>query len=456
VCHLDRARPPAAPSIGGPVFTLTYLRRELQHRSRQAMLVAAGLAVGVGLVITLTATSNAVGSAQTAVLSTLNGIGTDITATAKPPANGDSSDTTTGAANAGDASSPGLSVAGGAVVDASTVDAVARLVHVAKVADSLVLSEISPPPAGTAAIPTTTRIDGIDVARLGLGPYTSATLRSGRSLSPSDATSHNTVIDTRYAADHHLDVGSTLTIAGTRLTTVGIVDQPAGNGAASIYLPLAAAQQLPAGQNSHTLVGKVSTIYISATAAGDIGAVETELTALLPSATVTSSRDLADAVSGSLAAATKLAHELGTWLTVGVLLTTAAAASLFTLASVTRRTRELGTLKALGWTARRIIIQIMAESAAVGLAGAALGVAVGYAGIAVVNAAAPTLTATVDHGTAIGTGPHTIAVHLNAHTNPGTIATATVLAFTAALIGGALAARRITRLQPAHALTEIE
>jgi hypothetical protein len=79
----------------------------------------------------------------------------------------------------------------------------------------------------------------------------------------------------------------------------------------------------------------VSTVYISATAAADIGAVETELAALLPSATVTSSRDLADAVSGSLVAATKLAHELGTWLTVGVLLATVAAASLFTLASVT-------------------------------------------------------------------------------------------------------------------------
>jgi ABC-type lipoprotein release transport system permease subunit len=47
-------------------------------------------------------------------------------------------------------------------------------------------------------------------------------------------------------------------------------------------------------------------------------------------------------------------------------------------------------------------------------------------------------------------------VPLNAHSNPGAIATATVLAFTEALIAGALAAWRITRLQPAHALTAIE
>jgi len=437
------------------VFVLTYLRRELQHRSGQAMLVAAGLAAGVGLVMTTTAASTGVANAQAAVLRTLNGIGTDITVTAAASdAGGDNPASGSGAGATG-ASSTGLSVAGGAVLDGSTVDAIARLAHVAKVADSLVLTQIRQPSRGSAAIPTT-RIDGIDVTRLGLGPYTSATLRSGRSLAPSDATSHNAVIDTQYAAGQHLDVGSAITIAGTRFTIVGMVNQPAGSGAASIYLPLAAAQRLPAGQHSTTLAGKVSTIYVSATAAADIGAVETELAALLPSATVTSSRNLADAVSGSLATATKLAHELGTWLTVGVLLATIAAASLFALASVTRRTRELGTLKAIGWTGRRIITQLIAESAAVGLTGAALGVAVGYAGIAVVNAVAPTLTATAGHGAGTGTSPHTVAVHLDAHTTPGTIAAATLLALTAALIAGALAAWRTTRLQPAHALTEIE
>jgi putative ABC transport system permease protein len=435
------------------VFVLTYLRRELQHRSRQATLVAAGLAVGIGLALTTTATAAAVGNAQRAVLHALAGIGTDITVTAKPASVDHGS---AGAAHTGNASTTGLSVNGGAVVSASTVEAIARLAHVDGVADSLVLAEITPPPSGTAAIPTTTRIDGIDVTRLGLGPYAAATLRSGRSLSMSDAHTRVAVIDTRYANAHHLDVGSTITIAGTPFTAAGIVDQPAGNGAAGIYLPLAATQQLPAGQRAHTLIEMVSTIYVSATSAADIGTVEAELAALVPSATVTDSRDLADAVSGSLASATTLARNLGTWLTVGVLLATIAAASLLTLASVTRRTRELGTLKALGWTGLRIVTQIVAESAAVGLAGAALGVAVGYAGIGLVNAVTPPLTATIDHGAGTGADPDSIAVYLNAHTDPGMIATATALALAAALIAGALAAWRTTRLRPAHALTEIE
>jgi putative ABC transport system permease protein len=434
------------------VFALTYLRHELRHRARQATLVIVGLAIGVGLVFTTTATSTAVSNAQSTVLHTLDRIGADLTVTARTPSDG----SRTSAPAAGDGSGTSLSVDGGAVLDSSAVDAVARLAHVSGVADSLVLTEISPPPAGSGAIPTSTRIDGIDVTRPGLGPYAAATLRSGRSLSRSDAHADVAVVDSRYATAHHLGTGSMVTVDEFRLKVVEIVDQTAGSGAASIYLPLAIAQRLPAGPSSSTLAGKVSTIYVSASTAADIGTVEKELAALLPSATLTSSRDLADAVSGSLDSATTLAHELGTWLTVGVLLATVATAVLLTLASVGRRTRELGTLKAIGWTSHRVIAQVMAESGAVGLVGAALGVAVGYAGISLVNATAPSLTATVDRGPGAGGGSSSLAVHLTARADPSTLAAAILLAIGAALAAGALAAWRTSRLRPAHALGDLE
>jgi len=41
------------------VFFFTYLRRELRRRMRQAVVTALGLAVGIGLVITVTALSSA-------------------------------------------------------------------------------------------------------------------------------------------------------------------------------------------------------------------------------------------------------------------------------------------------------------------------------------------------------------------------------------------------------------
>ena len=57
----------------------TYVFRELRRRHRQALLTAMGLAVGVALVVAVTAYAAGVGKAQTQVLQSLYGVGTDIT-----------------------------------------------------------------------------------------------------------------------------------------------------------------------------------------------------------------------------------------------------------------------------------------------------------------------------------------------------------------------------------------
>ena len=68
------------------MFFFTYLARELRRRLRQAIFIALGLAVGVGLVLTVTAASKGVQNAQAGVLKGLYGVGTDITVTEPPPA----------------------------------------------------------------------------------------------------------------------------------------------------------------------------------------------------------------------------------------------------------------------------------------------------------------------------------------------------------------------------------
>jgi len=64
----------------------TYLRRELRGRMRQAVFIALGLAVGVGLVITVTSAAAGVKNAQGTVLHALYGVGTDVTVTKTPTA----------------------------------------------------------------------------------------------------------------------------------------------------------------------------------------------------------------------------------------------------------------------------------------------------------------------------------------------------------------------------------
>ena len=100
--------------------------------------------------------------------------------------------------------------------------------------------------------------------------------------------------------------------------------------------------------------GKVNTIYVAADSSADIATVQKEIRNALPGTTVTTSSDLASEVTGSLSSASSLANNLGKWLAIAVLVAAFLLASLLTMRAVSRRVREFGTLKALGWRSRRV------------------------------------------------------------------------------------------------------
>ena len=124
----------------------------------------------------------------------------------------------------------------------------------------------------------------------------------------------------------------------------------------------------------------VNTIYLTAVSAADISTVSKEISGLLPGTTVTTASSLASEVTGSVASAEKLVNDLGRWLSVLVLIAAFAVVCLLTMAAVARRVREFGTLKAIGWRSRRIVAQVLGESMALGVVGAAAGVGLGLAG----------------------------------------------------------------------------
>jgi putative ABC transport system permease protein len=148
-----------------------------------------------------------------------------------------------------------------------------------------------------------------------------------------------------------------------------------------------------------------------------------------------------------------------------VLIAAFAVAVLLTMAAVARRVREFGTLKAIGWCSRRIIAQVMGESLAVGILGAAAGVGLGYAGAAVINAVAPALSATLTQPTGLHimtpngvvnpTSSTTVSVPLTATVDGAAIAVAAALALAGALLAGGFGSWRIGRLRPADALTKV-
>ncbi|WP_431220227.1 ABC transporter permease [Leifsonia xyli] len=418
----------------------TYLRRELLNRRKQSIIIAIGMALAIALVIIVNAVSAGVKQAQESVLQSVYGVGTDITVSQPATAQGANAlqdaggrprfdfgaDAGTDTGTARQVNTSRLETTRGAtVMDASTLATVRKVDHVASAAAVLSLTNTSfsgtlpnfqqlrqERESGQAVAPTAPPTGGSDGAGgssftvdsfsvLGLnpkgtsvGPLASVTLTGGRSFTAADAGTDVVVLDASYAKTASKTVGDTVTIGGTGFSVVGIVAATGSNAttAANAYIPLDVAQKL-SGQT-----GKISSVYVKAASAGDIGQLKTDLTKAVSGATVSTQADLASTVSGSLGSAGELAGNLGTWLSVIVLAAAFLIAILFTISGVTRRTREFGTLKAIGWSNRRIVGQVAGESVVQGVIGGVIGVAIGLLGVLVVNLISPTLTGSISHG----------------------------------------------------------
>jgi putative ABC transport system permease protein len=427
------------------MFFLTYLRRELRGRLRQAVFVALGLAVGVGLVVTVGAVSAGVRQAQTRVLHSLYGIGTSITVTNPPSA------PSQGGGGAARGRSLLLPSQGLGIMYAAAVPSIAGLHGVSEVAGGLTLTDTQ---LTGQPVPTSFSVTGVDLTHPGLGPYGSGSAGAGRALTASDASSDVAVVDSGYATAENIHLGSTIMVGARRCTVVGLVRQPQGGGSSDVYVPLATAQSAAHGKNLDNLKGRVDVIYVRAAGGSAISAVRDEISKRLPGVTVTTSQSLADAVRGSLSDVSGLAGDLGRWLDVASLVAAFAVASLLTLAAVTRRVGELGTLKALGWRSRRIVAQIVGESLVCGVVGAVAGTALGYAGAALVGLVAPELSAGV--AAAPGSSASSaVTVHLTAPVSASAALPAGLLAIAAGLLAGCVGGWRAARMPPARALGRI-
>ena len=204
-------------------------------------------------------------------------------------------------------------------------------------------------------------------------------------------------------------------------------------------------------------VGVALVVTVSAAAAGTSAAQSRVLDSLDHAV---SSNAAASTIGGAVATTSGLAANLGTWVAVAALAASFTIAVLLTLASLSRRVREFGTLKALGWSARRITAQVFAETATVGIAGTLAGVVLGYAGAALVSVWAPTLTVNVTElPGAISSsnsppGTQGVPVHFSAQVSLGIVALAIALGILGTLLAAALGAWRAARLGPSVALTK--
>jgi putative ABC transport system permease protein len=520
----------------------TYLWRELRRRMRQAIFIAVGLALGIGLVITVTAASSGVKDAQANVLHSLYGVGTDITVTKAPSAGSNSNQFGFGfrqQIGTGDRPKAGSKIdnntlsAGGtlAAISTSSVTAITKLDNVSAAAGGLSLTDRTisgTVPAlnlnnggggggfaggggggGGGGNPSSFAanfkinsftVTGVDITNGELGPLSTGKVSSGRTFSNADTASDVALLESSYATQNKLKVGSTIAVGNSKNTpsnfkVVGIVSEPAGDNPSDVYIPLGVAQTLA------NLKNNVNTIYVAASNSQNISSVSSAISKAVPGSTVTNQNTLANELNGSISSAASLANNLGKWLAIAVLVAAFLLASLLTMSAVTRRIREFGTLKALGWKSRRIVRQVVGESIVIGLVGGAAGVALGFAGASLVDKFYPPLTASLASNTTgsatpggarqFGGGaggfpgggggfpgggtppsgggnnpfrgafsnaanaPSTVTEHLHAPVTITVIVAAVVLAILGGLIAGAFGGWRAARLRPAAALSKV-
>jgi putative ABC transport system permease protein len=488
------------------MFYLSYIASELRRRKGRTILTAMGLAVGVGLVVAVSAMSSGLDKAQDKVLEPLTGVGTDISvdrpvknakggfqnlsASERKQLRAENGNARIGLNNQGNPgdkfTTTNFLATSQLSFPESEADKVSSIDGVKTVASGLTLSAVtvsgtvpdtngqsSPagPPSGGGGDARdnidfqSSSVSGVDQSHQDLGAITSGQITKGRWFSQGNA--REAIVNTSYANRHGIQIGDTIKLKGKSFKVVGRVSSPLGGQASDVYVKLSQLQKLSGRE------GRVNTLYVRATSASAVAGVSKKIEQTFASSEVTDAQDLADRVGGSLQDAKDLSGKLGTALTIVALAAAFLIASLLTLSSVSKRTRELGTLKAIGWPQRKVVRQVTGESLAQGLLGGILGAAIGVGAAALITAIGPELKATVAGAVQSGAGqggPGGLGgsfgqgavksgseiVHLTAPVDASLLFVAIGLALLGGLVAGTVGGLRAARLRPAEALRHID
>jgi putative ABC transport system permease protein len=487
------------------MFYVQYMWAEVRHRRGRTTLTALGLAIGVGVVVIVGALSQGLDDAQDAVLEPLTGVGTDLSVSRPLVVRGDDDSVEGGsgdpftqlsdeeqrlleqenenhdaAFNYSDLGEPGERFSEVSLLSSQlsfpsaevtrirgldgAVDAAAGLSLRALRVEGVV------PESGEVANPhgsgggfefSDLTISGVDVRMPRLAMVTPDQIVEGRYFSDSLSQARGeAVVDLAYARQNGIAVGDATEPAGEgeAFEVVGLARAPLGGQASQAYVELGRLQALS------DRAGRVNVIRVRADSVGTVAGLAERIESQLVGAEVVTATDLAARVGGSLTDAENLSSTLGTALAIVALVAAFLIACLLTLSSIQKRTRELGTLKALGWRQRVVVRQVTGESLVHGALGGLLGAAIGVAGAVIIDAIGPTLDASVEAESTAGVGTFgegtinagSTDVVLGAPVVPGLLLIAIGLALLGGLLAGAVGGLRAARLRPADALRSAE
>ncbi len=287
-------------------------------------------------------------------------------------------------------------------------------------------------------------VGGVDTSRRDIGLIIPSEVIEGAYFGESIGI----LVNKAYADKNDIGLGGTFALGDAAYEIVGLVEPKLYTNTADIYLPLAELQRISDKED------RVNVLLIKSTDVSSIGATEEHLEIILPGAVLVSSKDTADMVSGSLVRAADLTDRFVRAVSSLIIAASFIIVSLLTISSINRRTREIGTLKAIGWSNFRVVRQIVSESIFVGLLGAVVGIGLGLLAIYIFNQNNISLEAIIETTNV----PAAVQTSIELQVLPSTpvLALGGLVAIVGALISAFFAALKVSRLRPQAALRNLE
>ncbi len=294
-------------------------------------------------------------------------------------------------------------------------------------------------------------IQGLDLEHPSVGPAkVQEWVVKGKRLS---GKGNEVLLEEHFARFNRKELGGSIQLGARQFPIVGIVQQKEGSNisAANAYVTIADARELA------DLPADVSNMLFAQLEKGtDPDAVRKDVVRELPGAMVSS----ADNIGGMMKGFSAISGTFAT--TMGILSLVFAAIVTYRIlsGSMTERAREIGIMKAVGWTRNDVTLALVTETLIVGLVGGLVGVALGYMaalglGSLKISLTMPWNLNPIPSGAGHSSGANVHSVSLPVVLYFQTVAVSLAVAGITSSLSGVVLARRLSGLKVMEALRRL-
>ena len=327
-----------------------YVLKELRHHHNRTLVNILGIGIGIALFVSINAVSTAY---QKAVSLPFKNLGADLIVQ-RPEK------------RAVDSGQPPASMRGirlpfsNQLLPSQDLEKLKTIEGVDSMASSLLLWEFDKGGFRT--------IMGVDLAQPSLGPVkVKEWLKEGRFPQKEG----EVVIEKHYAKFQHKKIGDAIEINNHPFSVVGLLEIKEGSqiASANIYLPLQDAQGLLGTES-----GGVNIVYLRLKNPSLLSQVKTSIARYLNGVSVTSSDSFLEVMGGISQISDQFSFIVSIIALGGAFFLIIKAM----LSNLIERSREIGILKAVGWTEKDVQKQLMGEVFLQSLLGGIFGIVMGY------------------------------------------------------------------------------